>query len=197
MIRLTSLLVAGMLGATAASQAPEFMQQYNQRLGGAIDELARIVRHFDGDARAAGLSREAAIQRFDESGDPFLNNRGRSMENTVTRWHDMSDHWRALKEANPFSRLPVFLAGIDREVVSRTWQQYKPAIPTTLEGFIYSAGGFLFTHTVFGLILSMFRRRPRPVRSRERYVDEYEDEQVRPARRRPPQGKRRGAQRYS
>ena len=35
--------VIGLLLGFALSQTPEFAQQYRQRLGGAIDELQRIV----------------------------------------------------------------------------------------------------------------------------------------------------------
>jgi len=169
MFRFTSLLVAGCVGAMLASQTPEFMQQYKQRLGGAIDELAMVVRHFDHDANAAGMDRASAIQRYTQSADSFFVRRGTSMETTINRWHDMSDHWRAIAGSNPFSRLPVFLSGADKELVSRTWESFKPAIPTTPEGIAYSAAGFFISHTIFGMILSLFRgriRRPAPTNRR-------------------------------
>lgn len=171
MFRFTSLLIAGCVGATIASQAPEFMQQYKQRLGGAIDELATVVRHFDDDANAAGMDRASAIERYTRSSDSFFVSRGNSMQTTINRWHDMSDHWRAIAGSNPFSRLPVFLSGADKDLISRTWNEYKPAIPTTLEGLAYSAAGFLFSHAVFGSIFALLRGRKRPAtpaKSRQR-----------------------------
>jgi len=177
MFRFTSLLIAGCVGAAIASQAPEFMQQYKQRLGGAIDELATVVRHFDNDANAAGMDRASALERYSRSADSFFVRRGTSMQTTIGRWHDMSDHWRAITASNPFSRLPVFLSGADKELISRTWNDYKPAIPTTPEGLAYSAAGFLFSHAVFGSILAIFRGRrrkaparpePRPDRTQSR-----------------------------
>ena len=186
MFRFTSLLIAGCVGALIASQAPEFMQQYKQRLGGAIDELATVVRHFDRDASVSGMDRASAIERYTRSGDSFFVNRGNSMQITIDRWHDMSDHWRALTGSNPFARLPVFISGADKELLQRTWDNYKPSIPTTVEGLAYSGAGFLFTHLIFGSILSLFRgrrhvrhapRRQQPA-PRERYAEE------RPVRRR-------------
>ena len=162
MFRFTSLLVAGCIGAAIASQAPEFMQQYKQRLGGAIDELATVVRHFDNDANAAGMDRASAIERYRRSTDSFFVARGTSMQTTISRWHDMSDHWRAIAGSNPFSRLPVFLSGADKDLIARTWNDYKPAIPTTPEGLGYSAAGFLFSHIAFRSIIALFRRRPKP-----------------------------------
>ena len=45
--------VIGLLLGFVLSQTPEFAQQYRQRLGGAVDELQRIVLQFDDDVRAA------------------------------------------------------------------------------------------------------------------------------------------------
>ncbi len=173
MFRFTSLLIAGCVGAMIASQAPEFMQQYKQRLGGAIDELATVVRHFDQDANSAGMDRASAIERYTRSGDSFFVNRGASMQTTIDRWHDMSDHWRSISAANIFSKLPVFISGADAQLLKRTWNTYKPAIPTTVEGLAYSGGGFLVSHMIFGTILSLFRgRRPRRPAPQQHYADE-------------------------
>ena len=184
MFRFTSLLIAGCVGAMLASQAPEFMQQYKQRLGGAIDELAVVVRHFDNDARVAGIDRASAIERYTHSGDAFFVRRGNAMQTTIQRWHDMSDQWRALASSNLFTKLPIFLTGADENLLTRTWETYKPAIPTTPESLAYSGVGFLFSHLIFGSILSLFRRRryARPVRE-ERYFEERVVEET-PVRRR-------------
>jgi outer membrane murein-binding lipoprotein Lpp len=165
MFRLTSLLVAGCLGAALACQAPAFMQQYKQRLGGAIDELATVVSHFDRDARAANMDRASAIERYTRSGDQFFVSRGTAMMDTINRWHDMSDHWRAMTSATALTRLPVFVSGLDSDLASRTWNAYKPSIPTTPEGLAYGGVGFLFSHMLFGGLLSLLRGgRRRPAR---------------------------------
>jgi hypothetical protein len=46
-------LIAGLLG----SQGPEFSQQYRQRIGGALNELKRIVTEFDDEAAREGSER--------------------------------------------------------------------------------------------------------------------------------------------
>jgi len=43
--------------ALAGSQIPEFAQQYRQRLGGAIDELNRMIAQFDSEAAGQSLTR--------------------------------------------------------------------------------------------------------------------------------------------
>ncbi len=62
-------LAFGLLGGLVASQAPEFAQQYRQRLGGAIDELNRVVDALRRDARATGQSRTARSDQLRQNPD--------------------------------------------------------------------------------------------------------------------------------
>ena len=50
------VIVAAALGGVGASQLPEFAQQYRQRLGGALEELTRIVAEFDASAARSQLT---------------------------------------------------------------------------------------------------------------------------------------------
>src|SRR5688572_1167100 len=70
------VVIAAAFGGLVASQFPEFAQQYRQRLGGAVDELLRVVADFDADASRNQLTREAALQTYGRSGEPFLQDRG-------------------------------------------------------------------------------------------------------------------------
>jgi Protein of unknown function (DUF2937) len=48
-------LAVGVVCGLIATQAPEFAQQYRQRLAGAVDELSRVVKTFDAEARLSRL----------------------------------------------------------------------------------------------------------------------------------------------
>ena len=54
MLRVVSVVV-GLMGGAGLAQFPEYAQQYTQRLGGALDELSRVVADFDRSAAATGL----------------------------------------------------------------------------------------------------------------------------------------------
>jgi hypothetical protein len=70
-----------------------------------------------------------------------------------------------MTSATALTRLPVFVSGLDSDLASRTWNAYKPSIPTTPEGLAYGGVGFLFSHMLFGGLLSLLRGgRRRPVR---------------------------------
>jgi hypothetical protein len=54
--------ILSLMLALLLSQAPEFAEQYRQRLGGAIDELTAVVSHFEEDSLRSGYGRRTALQ---------------------------------------------------------------------------------------------------------------------------------------
>src|ERR1700750_1045508 len=101
-----ALSIIGALGlAVAFSQFPEYAQQYEQRLGGAVDELQILVADFDADAQKFGLNRHDALQRYNSSHDQFLVARGQSMQRTLERYTKLSADLADLQGAGPLQRL--------------------------------------------------------------------------------------------
>ncbi|MDX7951873.1 DUF2937 family protein [Lichenihabitans sp. Uapishka_5] len=133
-----ALLVAGL-----ASQAPEFVQQYGQRLGGAIDELQAIVARFDQEASNQALSRQQGIARLENNADPLAQARGRDLDATAARLASLQRQREAFAVAGPLSRYTVFAEDFDRQVAAGTYAAFAPAVPVTLGGLIAAAVGFL------------------------------------------------------
>jgi hypothetical protein len=141
MILRTLTFAAGLAGAAGASQFPEFSQQYAQRLGGAVDELARVVAELDRDAAAVELDRQTALAQLERGGD-FGAARAASLRRTVARHRDLSADLAALDGAGPFTRARLLGRMTDPEIARRTWAAYRPALPLTFEGAIFAALGF-------------------------------------------------------
>lgn len=154
MMTRTLALVAGLAGAGAASQAPEIMQQYEQRLGGAVEELLTVVEDFDADAASEGLTRDAALEQYETSEEGFFNKRGESMTRTMHRFQALTDHRQALSDSSLVQRPVLFMKYRDSKLLEGTLSDYKPAIPATTEGAIYGGAGFLLGS---GLILLLGR----------------------------------------
>src|SRR5690606_31307549 len=57
-------IVGGLALGFGFAQFPQYAQQYEQRLGGAVDELRIIVDDFDRGAASFGLTREQALLRY-------------------------------------------------------------------------------------------------------------------------------------
>ena len=64
--------VGALAGLALFSQAPEFAQQYRQRIGGAVDELRIVVADFDRDAATSQMTRDEALDELTGSGEPGL-----------------------------------------------------------------------------------------------------------------------------
>ena len=140
------------------SQFPEFTQQYQQRLGGAVDELRIITQEFDRAAAEQGMTRDDALSAY--TGSTFLEVRAYDLAATFVRYDRLSEDLIALENANSIDRLKNFTHMTDRKLVERTWQAYKPAVPVTSEGLTFAAIGGLAGFAGFaGLSRLIFRRR--------------------------------------
>ena len=156
-------VAVGFLLAVALSQLPEFVQQYRQRLGGAVDELKRVVAQFDAEARAQNLTRDAAVARLRENADPLAKARGADLQGAVQREARLEAQERAFADAGPIGRYWAFAERFDPDLAARTYRVFEPAVPVTRAGFMAGAAGFLFGYGGTRLLASPFRRRPVPL----------------------------------
>ncbi len=147
-----------------ASQAPEFAQQYRQRLNGALDELSRIVARFDADAAAEGLDRDAALAAYEGVPSTFLQRRGESVRLDLARLESLSRHAAELERTAATWRPLVVAREADGALLRGTWGQYVPAVPFDMAGALYAGLGFLASALAGFLGLRTLRigRRPQP-----------------------------------
>lgn len=167
MIRNTLTLATGGLAAILGTQAPEFAQQYGQRLGGAVDELRKVVENFDRDARAEGLDRAAALARMAASPDTLFVRQGVTAKTTISRFERLERQKAAFEGATSGSRVLGMVNDLDMETAQRTIDDFRMAIPATFEGLAFGLGGFLAGFGFLRLVSWPFRRRPKPVRPDE------------------------------
>lgn len=138
----TIVVAVGLILAGVFSQVPEFVQQYRQRLGGAIDELTKIVTDFDADAEKQGMERRAALDRLSGNPDPLAAQRGTRMRQTITRFDRLERQRRAFENSGPVYRMVAFARDFDGEVAEGAYADFEPAVPVTVEGLIAAALGF-------------------------------------------------------
>lgn len=155
------MLIVALGVGTTASQLPEFSQQYRQRLGGAIDELAKIAGDFANDARRFGLSVEQAVDRLASNSDQVAAARGDRMRQTLSRLERLKEQKDAYAEAGPFARLAVFAQNVDTELAEATAKDFEPAVPVTVEGLVTAGTGFLVGWFGMKVLLAVFGRRRR------------------------------------
>jgi len=126
----------GASGAALASQYPEFIQQYLQRLGGHRDEAVRLAATIKDGARSGAEIFLPAIE---------------------TRAAALSTALDTLSRATGFERLAVFARHINRDIAEATLAAFRPAVPLTLEGLLAATIGLLLGVAIFGLLAAPFR----------------------------------------
>ena len=156
-LALAIAVLAGLIG----SQAPEFAQQYRQRLGGALEELNRIVSEFDSEVQRQTLSRAEALKRLEDNTDPLARERGDDMDKAIERAAHLNEQIQAMNSAGPLMRLYVVATSFDPKIAQNTLDNYEPAEPLSLGAL--TAGGLaaLWGWAATRLIAWPFIRRSR------------------------------------
>ena len=157
-------LIAGLIG----SQGSEFAQQYRQRIGGALDELRRIVAEFDAEAASEGLTPSEGVRRLEADSDPLARRRGEGMQRTIERAGRLEAQLAAMASAGPLMRLYVMLEDFDPQIARRALDNYEPAAPLTFEALVAAAvaaiAGFAATHLFAWPLRRRLRHRTQIVR---------------------------------
>lgn len=164
-MRRTLSILGGLGLGLTLSQFPEYIQQYEQRLGGAVDQLQAVIQDFDRSADKAGLSRAEALQVYQRSPDRFLVDRGLDMTKAFARYDRLSAHLAALQQAGPVEHVIDFARYYDPQIGERALAAYDPAVPATPEGIAYAGGGIVLGYGLVALILSLLAA---PLRHRNR-----------------------------
>ena len=159
-------LALGLLGGAIAAQAPEFAQQYAQRLGGAVDELRRQIAVLESDAKATGNTRDGAVDRLRTNPDGLVARRGEAARSDIERLDRLGAQQQALASAtSPLGRAVAVLRDPDMPVVEATYRDYRPAVPATADGLTAGLLGFLAAwggwRVVSDVGRRVARRRPR------------------------------------
>lgn len=153
--------IGALSGGAVTSQFPEFSQQYRQRLGGAVDELARVVAGFDADAADLGLSRSQALVELAQSG-AIGAARAETMAETLTRMARLQADQAALAGLDAVQRVFNLRHFSDPELLQAVWASYAPAVPLTPGGAGFALAGLLaglFAVSALGALARLLVRR--------------------------------------
>jgi Protein of unknown function (DUF2937) len=154
------IFVIALAPAFVLSQVPEFMQQYHQRLGGAVDELARITRHFEEDSRRSGYDTTGALGLMSKNPERLIRDQATRMEEYFKRLSRLREQQEAFRNGTSLTRLGAFVSNFDRPLAAATYGTYKPALPMTIEGGLFAAVGlFVPYYLMVGIAHALRRRR--------------------------------------
>jgi hypothetical protein len=138
LLRRLAVLI-GLVFAVLGSQLPEFAQQYRQRLGGALNELNRIVREFDSEAAGQSLTRAQGMDRLARNDDPLARQRADAIAGDIARAERLQRQQEAMKDAGPLMRVAAMVENHDAPTLREAIADYEPAVPVTAEAFTVGA----------------------------------------------------------
>ncbi|MEL6359518.1 MAG: DUF2937 family protein [Pseudomonadota bacterium] len=152
--------VAGLAALVAGSQAPGFALQYTQNLTGRVDELATIVENYDAIVEDLDTTREGYVDDLRAAERESTDRTAIVIEDTYERYEFLASHLADIQAAAPLQKPLVVAREIQQDIAESTMETFKPAVPLTVDGFVYALGAAIVVWgalaAFFGLIASMF-----------------------------------------
>ena len=161
-------LAIGLLFALVGAQGPEFSQQYRQRLGGALNELNRIVAGFNADAARQSITPVEAIARLEGNPDPLAQARGEAIESDIARESRLERAYDDMLTTGTMKRLFAMIVDFDPAIASQTLQNFEPAVPITPEALLFAGMALIFGWAATHLCAWPIRRQWRARQARRR-----------------------------
>ncbi len=146
-------LTGALAGGAGLSQFPEYSQQYQQRLAGAVDEMRTVVAQFDDSLAAVGKTR---AQVFADT--PASDLEAQLLDDGKSNIARLAFLETALSKVRNASIMDQFLAAptvTDGQVAKAAWNDFKPAIPVTVVGLAFAGIGFIGGWVLCAVILGL------------------------------------------
>lgn len=145
-------------GAFIASQIPEFIQQYMQRLSGHVNELHRLLNQTRQVASYSNKTLEQYIQKFQSSSDPDFARQGEFLEGMVERWEELNQTLIHLTHSSAWIRPYVFLKELQSDIAHSTFLSFQPGINLSMEGLCYAGVGIVLGWAFFQLLTTCLQK---------------------------------------
>lgn len=139
-------------GAVTFAQFPSFIVQYQQRLGGHVDELALIVSKYSEAAVKNNRTLEEYISIHLKSEINDFVSSGKIMAENFSRHTELSEALRSLTESSGLMKLFVFLKTMNLDIFRKTADNFTPGISFNIDTLIYSLAGIIFTMGIYYMI---------------------------------------------
>lgn len=157
-ILLIGFALAGLL---SASQIPGYVQEYEQRLGGARDEVTRLLEEFSAIAERSGTDLATYAERLAGDDDPSIGATGREIISLSERVYRMTTHAEALAVSSRFMKPVVLVRDGDREIIGAAWKAYHHTLTLDPEFGAIGLGVGWFVFIFFAAIVGAILPRPR------------------------------------
>lgn len=170
MIKKVLLICVGLVCGAGASQAPEFTQQYLQRLGGWVDSYQDLVTRLDARAKQFDMTREQYIAALQASEDPKVRNEAASIASWPVYLKKYTEMQQILQNGptwiQPYRLLQNYNDPAFAPIVQATMKEYKMGAQFTGEGAAFGGAGFVVGWLLAGMATTLLGAPIRLIRHR-------------------------------
>ncbi len=139
-------------------QLPQFIEQYEMRLSGHVQESAILVKELERNAGISNKTLPEYLQKLLRNDDRDVLLAAEVLQKAITRYKDLNLALSALASANAFTRPFVFLFHLQGDVFTETYQSFTFGFSLTLETLLYGAMGLLLAVGLLQLIRHLWKR---------------------------------------
>ncbi len=139
-------------GAVAFAQFPSFIVQYQQRLGGHVDELGFIVSKYTEAAAKNNRTIEEYISIHLKSEINDFVSSGKIMAENLSRHTELGEALRALMESSGIMKPFVFLKTMNFDILKKTADNFTPGISFNIDTLFYALAGIIVTMGIYYMI---------------------------------------------
>jgi hypothetical protein len=160
-IRDIFLIGFALAGLFAASQVPGYVQEYEQRLGGARDEVSRLLQEFAAIAKRSDKDLESYAALLVANDDPSISETGREIMGLSARQGAMASHADILAASSRFMKPVELIKSGDREIMTATWKAYRHTLTLDPEFGAIGLGVGWFVYIILAAIIGAMLPQPR------------------------------------
>lgn len=151
-------IITVILCALLFAQFPLFVNEYQLRLGGHVEELAYQVSLMRDAAKQSSKDLEEYISKFVTSKDEDFERQGQIMFAMSKRLESLSNAYDSLRNSSALSRPFSYFLNADPQISKNALSHHRLGIPITFEGAIYAIMGCFFGLFVFRGFYRMIER---------------------------------------
>lgn len=140
------------MGALIFSQFPMFLQQYQIRLSGHVEELEQQVKAMRHTAELSGKSLSEYIHKFLHSQDFDFVNQGLFMEGMLNRLRSLQNAFQTIQESSVVTKPIEFIVHFKQDIANSTLNTFVPGFSFSLEEFFYILLGIVAGVCVYRIL---------------------------------------------
>jgi len=139
-------------GALIFIQIPSFLVQYQQRLGGHVDELAILIKKYKIAAADNSRTVEEYIGLHLQSDVKEFVSTGKIMSENIERYTDLSTALKSLSESKGVVKFYSFIKDIDFDIFKAALKNFTPGITFSFDTVLYGAAGIIIFMSIYLII---------------------------------------------